>query len=79
MVFSMLKMWSAHVLASKGNRILSSTVAPCRSFAPRSRFIAECDLDAFELVGGHFSCEAENGTARRHVINIDLKTRMLEM
>ena len=48
-------------------------------FAPRSRFIAECDLDAFELIGGHFSCGAENGTAGRHVANIDLKTRMREM
>jgi hypothetical protein len=47
-------------------------MAPCRSLAPRSRFI-ECDLDAFELVGGHFSCEAENGTARRHVANLDLR------
>ena len=33
-------------------------------FAPRSRFIAECDLDAFELIGGHFSCGASNGTAK---------------
>jgi DNA helicase-2/ATP-dependent DNA helicase PcrA len=48
-------------------------------FAPRSRFIAECDLDAFELVGSHFSSGAENGTAGRPVATIDLKTRMREM
>jgi DNA helicase-2/ATP-dependent DNA helicase PcrA len=48
-------------------------------FAPRSRFIADCDLDAFELIGGHFSCGAENRTAGRPVANIDLKTRMREM
>ena len=46
-------------------------------FAPRSRFIAECDLDAFELIGSHYSCGAENGTAGRPVAN--LKTRMREM
>ena len=33
-------------------------------FAPRSQFIAACDLDAFELIGGHFSCGAENGIDR---------------
>jgi superfamily I DNA/RNA helicase len=44
-------------------------------FAPRSRFIAECDLDAFELIGSHFSCGAKNGRPGRHVANIDLKTR----
>lgn len=48
-------------------------------FAPRSRFIAECDLDVFELIGGHVSCGAENGTAERPVANIDLKTRMRQM
>jgi DNA helicase II / ATP-dependent DNA helicase PcrA len=47
-------------------------------FAPRSRFIAECDLDAFELIGGHFSCGAENETTGP-VANIDLKTRMREI
>ena len=46
MVFSMLKMWSAHVLASKGNRVLSSSVA---QLCPAQAIIAECDLDAFEL------------------------------
>ena len=34
-------------------------------FARRSLFIAECDLDAFELIGSHFSCGAENETAGR--------------
>ena len=48
-------------------------------FAPRSRFIAECDLDAFELIGSHFSCGFENGMAGRPVAKIDLKTRMREM
>ena len=48
-------------------------------FAPRSRFIAACDLDAFELIGGHFSCGAENGMTGRPVANIDLKTRMREI
>jgi ATP-dependent DNA helicase UvrD/PcrA len=48
-------------------------------FAPRSRFIAECDLDAFELIGGHVSCGGENGTVERPVATIDLKTRMREM
>jgi DNA helicase-2/ATP-dependent DNA helicase PcrA len=48
-------------------------------FAPRSRFIAERDLDAFELVGGHFSFEVENVTASRPVATVDLKTRMREM
>jgi UvrD-like helicase C-terminal domain len=48
-------------------------------FAPRSRFIAACDLDAFELIGGQFSCGAENGMTGRPVANIDLKTRMREI
>ena len=48
-------------------------------FAPRSRFIAEADLDAFEVVGACFSCGAEEGTAGRHVANVDLKARMREM
>ena len=49
-------------------------------FAPRSRFIADADLDAFELVGGRPYLRGRRGDGRAPPsASIDLKTQMREM
>jgi hypothetical protein len=54
--------------------------ADAHVFAPRSRFIAETDLDAFDLVGAPTPADAHTGTSTEPVpIRVDLKAGMRDM